>query len=157
MLTKNFLKTPRKGATYQRYAGLLIMGSLVWTLFVVPVAADTTFQGPTNPAVSMNDQAFLKAISTQKDGVGGVATAFDAGNSNKLEQQRPSLLGRHQDDHGGGGGSSLIFLDTLVIGVLVLVVVGLVTVRFMADWWKGKTRGQNELDRLTEDEWEGRP
>ena len=134
------------------------MGSLVWVFFVVPaVAAGATVQGPNDVPFSMNGQPLSKAISTQSTGAGGIFSVLEPDTSKDLGQQRASLLGRHQDDHGRSGRPSLIYLDTLVIGVLVLVVVGLVTVRFLAGWWKGKTEGHNDLDRLTEEEWEGRP
>ena len=67
--------------------------------------------------------------------------------------------GRPGSERGAGSRNGLPFryFETLVIAVLALSVVGVMSLGFLMRRLKGQANGREDADRLTEEEWRGRP
>ena len=101
-------------------------------------------------------RTFLGRLDKGKDAGDAlnVAYGFDL---QELDERWLSTHVQQDDGDTGGGAFPFSYAGTLVIAALVLVVMGIVIVNFIARGLKKKREGLEEGDRLTEEEWEGRP
>ena len=71
----------------------------------------------------------------------------------------PADSGLPGSDHGTGSRNGMPFqyLDSVAIGVLVVVMVGVMSAGFLMRRFRDRADGLADTDRLTEEEWQGRP
>ena len=89
----------------------------------------------------------------EQDGIRSDAPINDAEN---MDDTRP-LLPQEQEEPNRGASFNLGALSTIIIGVLVLGLAGLMGARYVMRRIGGWRNVDDELDRLTDDEWQDRP
>ena len=98
------------------------------------------------------DRRWAMALSGEED------ISSDGGFSAD-EHDVPARSGLPGEERGVPSGNGLPFqyLDTVAIGVLAVVMVGVITAAFLMRRLRERTEGVADSDRLTEEEWQGRP
>ena len=101
-------------------------------------------------------RTFLAQLNDGKNADVALTSAYGFG-LDELDRRWASAVTKRGGGDFGGGTSLIINLNTLLIGIVVLAVVGIIVANFVTRRMKKKAEGPDVWNRLTEDEWQGRP
>ena len=109
---------------------------------------------PPQPSGSVGEGAEAPSVPvTEQEGVRSDTSIGDAENS---DAARP-VLPQEQEDPNRGASFNLGAISTIIIGVLVLGLAGVMGARYVMRRIGAWRDQEDELDRLTDDEWRERP
>ena len=101
-------------------------------------------------------RAFIGHLNEGRSADSALTASYGFG-LDALDQRWASALGERGSGGDGSGSISFAYLDTVLIAVLALVVLGVTSGGFVVRRLRKRAKGPEEWDGLTEDEWEGRP
>ena len=99
---------------------------------------------------------FLQGLTEGQDSDEALITAYGFG-LGELERRWASAVGQGEGREPSNGASPLPYLDTALIGVIVVVVTVVLAANYLVRNLRRRKERLDESDGLTEDEWEGRP
>ena len=101
-------------------------------------------------------RVFLQGLNAGREVDEALANGYGFG-LEELERRWASALAQQPSRGPANGGAPFSYLDTVLIAVIVVVVMVVVITNFAVRKLIRRREGPEEWERLTEDEWEGRP